>query len=186
MIGYLEGKIISVQKNNLIILVNGVGYRVFVSERISSKLTINDVSSFFIYTHVKEDQLSLFGFKTEAELTLFEMLLSVSGIGPRSASLIISAAGAEKILASIRKADIDFFMEIPGLGKKTAQKIIVDLQSKVGKISELDLDQGENTDLEEALMNMAFSKQEAKHMAKGINKDLPLKDKLKLSLKVKK
>ena len=116
----------------------------------------------FIYTHVREDTLDLYGFSTKDELELFKLTLTVSGIGPKTALLVVDK-GVGKVEQAIKNADTDFFTTVPRLGHKNAQKIIIELKNKLGGLKELDLtsENGESTQAIEALRNLGYTRQEA-------------------------
>lgn len=122
---------------------------------------------------MREDQLSLFGFLDQNSLDIFSLLLSVSGIGPKIALAIESVANPAKIKSAIQAADVDFFTAIPGLGKKSAQRIIIDLKSKLGELKELDLaEKASHTEALDALKSLGLSAKEAtKAIQKVKNKD---------------
>jgi Holliday junction DNA helicase RuvA len=131
MIGFLSGKIISSKPTQIILDVNGVGYIVNVSISTFEKITGKDVISLYIHTHVREDQFTLFGFYSEAEKEMFEALISVSGIGPKSAQTILSGITVEDLRFAIQTQNLSRLKSIPGIGQKTAERIIVELKSKV-------------------------------------------------------
>lgn len=135
MIAFLHGKPI-VDGNKLIVLVGGVGYDVFVGGKVLSAAAQQQEVELFIHTHVREDALELFGFSSAQDKSLFLLLLSVSGIGPKTA-LLIADQGAEKITVAVQNANVSFFTSIPRVGKKMAQKIIIELKSKLGSLKEL-------------------------------------------------
>lgn len=183
MISYLHGKVIHKDLNYLEIDVNGVGYKVFSKSAFIEGLTFNDVASVFIYTNVKEDDIKLFGFETREDKSIFEILISVSGVGPKTALAILNCASASNIKNAIQNADTEIFTNVSGIGKKVAQKIIVELQSKIGKISELNLKETEDDEIIEALKNLGYSYKESQELSKGLDKNLKIEDKIKLSLK---
>lgn len=162
MLSYLIGKFIDSVSGKVIIEVNGVGYGCFMVESDQSKLVKYRETEVYIYTHVRDDILDLYGFLKKEQLELFEMLLSVSGVGPKSALLVINK-GVEPARQAISKADVEFFTTIPRLGKKSAQRIIIDLKSKIGSLKELELrgDSGETREALDALMVLGFSRAEA-------------------------
>ncbi len=131
MIGFLTGKIHSTNERSCILLVNGVGYRVLSPLSTLMQLKDGDTSSFFIHTHVREDQLSLYGFTTQEELSLFEKLISVSGIGPRSALAMLSTHSPKSLAGAIENSDAEALSHTPGVGKRTAEKIIIELKGKL-------------------------------------------------------
>lgn len=187
MIGMIEGNVKELLGKKLIVMVSGVGYLVSVPPSIIQESKPASKISLFIHTHVKEDALDLYGFTNKPELSLFEMLLSVSGIGPKTAMNILSAGKVTEIASAISRADADFFRGVTGIGKKGAQKIIIDLRSKVGGIGE-DVDFGSSTDRDsviEALKVFGFSERESREALKALPKDKPLslEEKIRHALK---
>lgn len=186
MIGFLSGILHDTDDRGLIISVAGVGYQVIPSASVTNNNTkIGLPIELFIHTHVREDQLALFGFSTKEELKLFELLLSVSGVGPKSALAVLSAGSPDEVRTAIAAADVEFFKSVSGIGKKTAQRIIVDLKSKVGSISELDLSDlgAQHQELFLALRSMGFKPQEFKDAVKLVDSSLPLDKQIKQALK---
>ncbi|MBI3379976.1 Holliday junction branch migration protein RuvA [Candidatus Gottesmanbacteria bacterium] len=170
MISYLEGILKFKGVNNLIIVINGVGYKVFVPADIITSALLDKPASLFIHTHVKEDALDLYGFPTQEDLAMFELFLGVSGIGPKTALNIFSNGKLAKIKEAIVKGDVDFFTTVPRLGRKNAQKIIIELRSKLGSLADLDLtaEGSESKEIIEALKTFGFSQSEAKDALKFI------------------
>ncbi len=136
MIGFLSGNIISIKPTKIVLDVNGVGYLVNISintfENISEKKNI----SLHIYTSVKEDSITLFGFYSETEKEMFELLISVSGIGPKLALSVLSGIQVDDLKTAIEAGDISRIVAVPGVGRKTAERVVLELRSKVDKISE--------------------------------------------------
>lgn len=184
MIGFLSGQIKSKQPDSLILDVNGVGYVVFLPEFVLKNCQTDTQAEFLIYTHVREDEISLFGFGQQTDREIFIQLISVSGIGPRLATAVLShAQGADRVIKSIRNADVDFFTQVKGLGKKGAQRIIVDLKPKLGSLEELKFETETDDDLMEALIGLGFSKKEIQKVTQDIDTNLPLEEKIKQALK---
>jgi Holliday junction DNA helicase RuvA len=187
MIGALKGTILEGIQNPIIVMVNNVGYAVHITETTRITLGAKKEHLFYIHTHVRDDALDLYGFLSKEELAIFELLLTVSGVGPRTA-LLVTAHGFEKIHTAIVQSDVGFFTDIPRLGKKNAQKIIIELKSKLGSLTDLDLtleDSQGSTDIREALLSMGFVKAEVVEVTKKIYdpaKTLPelLREALKL------
>lgn len=142
----------------LIIDVNGVGYAVSITTTTFSKVDWNTLLSLWIYTHVTEQNIELFGFSEIAEQKLFKLLLSVSGVGPTTA-LAICNLGASKITEAVQQANVSFFTKAPRVGKKLGQKIIIELTSKLGSLKELDLQplSSAQSEAQEALLSLGFS-----------------------------
>ncbi len=170
MISYLEGKIKFKGSNYFILLINGIGYKVFVPTDILTNIIPNQDFSLFIYQHVKEDALDLYGFKTSEDLALFELFLGVSGIGPKTAVGIFGIGKIEKIKEAIVKGDVDFFTTVPRLGRKNAQKIIIELRPKLGNLTDIDLTEGsgETKEIIEALRTFGFNTSEARDALNSI------------------
>lgn len=187
MIGYLRGKVMFLDPPHMILDIGGVGYKVHATADILTRFSLGDEASVFTYTYVREDALELFGFSSAADLKLFEYLIGVSGIGPRTAINIFSVGDRESIVGAISSADVGFFSIVPRLGKKNAQKIIIELKTKVGGIAELDLTPEEKKYSDEAvvaLKSFGFTAREAQDALKNIKKDAKTtEDKIRLALK---
>lgn len=165
MIGFLRGLVALRDDPYLIVEASGVGYKVIVPTGVLTKAGGNGQEvSLFTHTHVRENALELYGFLDHSDLKMFEMLLSVSGIGPKTALGIFAIGDAQTIRSAIASADMSFFTTIPRLGRKNAQKIIIELKGKLGSVSELDLsekDARENADVISALRSFGFTNREA-------------------------
>lgn len=136
MIAYLSGKLLEKEANSVIVDVNGVGYEVAIP--LSTFYELGEIGSdvqLRIYTYVREDTLSLFGFKTMREKELFLKLISVSGIGAKSGIGILSGMSADEIINAIRSNNLVRLNSIPGIGKKTAERIVIELRDKINTIS---------------------------------------------------
>lgn len=187
MIGFLNGKVELLQRPFVIIDVNGVGYKVLLPDSVYSKLSLGEKVRIFTYTHVREDELSLFGFLEAEDLGLFESLLTVSGIGPKTALNIFSFGERKDIIEAIVKGDVAFFTSVPRLGTKNAQKIIIELKNKMGSTADLDLSGKalqENAEVVQALKNFGFSTGEAQKAVREVKKDgISTEEKIRLALK---
>ena len=136
MIGYLSGKILEKDANVVIVDVAGVGYEVTIP--LSTFYELGDVGSevnLRIFTHVREDTLQLFGFKTTRERDLYLKLISVQGIGAKSGITMLSGMSADEIVTAIRTNNLARLTSIPGVGKKTAERLVVELRDKIGELS---------------------------------------------------
>lgn len=136
MIGYLTGKIISAKPTKILLDVNGVGYLINISINTFEKIYDRESVSLHIYTNVKEDAINLFGFFTESEKEMFELLISVSGIGPKLAQSLLSGINIDDLKNAILTSDISRIIAVPGIGRKTAERVILELKSKVDNIKE--------------------------------------------------
>lgn len=173
MIGYLSGTA-SMFGDKLLITTGGIGYVVAAPPAVISQLVSsgNEHSSLFIYTHVKEDTLNLYGFASLQDRNLFELVLSVSGVGP-SIALHLVSAGTESLVAAVQNADVTFFKSVPRVGKKLAQKIIIELGSKLGEFNSLELgpEYGLRSDLIDSLTQLGFSEQKVQTAIKSLDID---------------
>lgn len=172
MIAKLTGKAEMLDRDSIILEVSGVGYQVRVPQKLIQKLP----STLFIYSHIRDDAFDLYGFLTKEELQLFKLIISVSGVGPKTGIALIDK-GVEAITQAISRADVDFFTTVPRLGHKNAQKIIIDLKSKLGGLKDLDLtsDTSETKEAINALIGLGFSKNEAREALNQVA-DLPTLD----------
>lgn len=186
MIRSLTGTIQTILFEGIVLDVAGVGYEVLLSSRHISSLVAKQGTEvrICVYTHVKEDALQLFGFESESERELFVLLLSVSGVGPRTALAVLDK-GSEQVVSAIQNSDVAFFQGVPRLGKKTAQKIIVDLQSKLGKIQDLALGPVSSSlrEVQEALVGMGFDQSHVREALLDMDNELDVAQALKLALK---
>lgn len=160
MIAHLRGKIIDYRPGVIILDVQNVGYKISINVNLAVK--IGEERSYYIYEHIREDIYDLYGFSGQYELNLFKNLLSVSGIGPKVALNIVSIADTGKIIKSIETEDLSFFVNIPGIGKKVAAKIILDLKSKISidESAEVIGRSGGTNNVAEALISLGYQKSE--------------------------
>ncbi|NMB81292.1 MAG: Holliday junction branch migration protein RuvA [Ignavibacteria bacterium] len=136
MIGFLSGKIISKKPTKIIIDVGGVGYLVNISISTFEKIADREEVSLYTYLSVKEDALDLYGFYSMAEKEMFELLISVSGIGPKTAQSILSGIQIEDLKEALKTANISRIISVPGIGRKTAERMMVELRDKVESLAE--------------------------------------------------
>jgi len=187
MIGFLNGEVVARDDPYIVIDVGGVGYKVVVANGVLSSISKNTKVKLFVYTHVREDAISLFGFLDSLDLKLFENLISVSGVGPKTAMNIFSIGDREKIIQAIITNDVSFFTSVPRLGKKNAQKIIIELKTKFGSIGDLDLakiDVKENSEVIAALKTFGFSSREVLEAVRSIRGEgKTTEEKIRMALK---
>src|SRR5277367_6091259 len=135
MIGSLRGKLADKRPNQVLLDVGGVGYQVQIPLSTFAALgALHEETTILIHTHVREDQFSLYGFLTAREKQCFELLISASGVGPSLALKILSGMGIEDLVPAIRKSDIAQLVLIPGVGKKTAERLVVELRDKLATV----------------------------------------------------
>ena len=168
MFAKLKGTITDIFSDFIILEVRDVGYRV---ETIQSDFLVGEEKSFFIYTHVRENEIRLFGLNTENQYLLFVDLIGISGVGPKLAQNILKQITFESIMSAIADKNIDTLL-VKGVGKKTAQRIIIDMTSKLenysweGASGQKSLTQEFKTQAQQALVNLGFSKDEIKEIIK--------------------
>ncbi len=170
MIGFLRGVLLQKNPQELLLDVGGVGYRVLVP--ISTFCRLGDQGAqaqLLIHTHVREDQFVLYGFATPTELELFEKLISVSGVGPKVALGVLSGIEAEDLVHAIRGNDVVRLTRVPGVGKKTAERLILELKDKIAGLhvgtAEPPAPSPKRSDLLSALANLGYSSAEADRAA---------------------
>jgi len=173
MISHLSGKLLAQRERLLIIDVHGVGYRVFSTpETIQAVSQMSDVS---LWTHlaVRENALDLYGFATEEELHFFELLLTISGIGPKSALSILSGAGVETLKNAVASGNAAHLTKISGIGRKNAEKIVLELHGKLNAPSESDTaNMQTESDSIAALQSLGYSQKEAREAIKKVPKEI--------------
>lgn len=173
MFAQLSGKIVAVKQGFVVLDVSGVGYKVSVSAYTLGKVAGQSEAVFHIHTHVREDQLALYGFLSEDELDMFELLISVSGIGPKAGLGILSIADPDTIKTAIINKDPSVLTQVSGVGKKTAERVIVELQNKVsapiGKGGSLQLPDHEAL---QALLSLGYNVTEGREALKLVSPDV--------------
>jgi Holliday junction DNA helicase RuvA len=169
MIGSIRGKIILKTEKFLIVETAGIGYKINVSpDTISKAKKLGGEIFLFIHTHVREDTLDLYGFLDYPELEFFEMLIGVSGIGPKGALAILGIASIGTLRKAIGIGDISYLTKISGIGRKTAEKIVIELRDKIGEEKGGSSLQGE-LDALEALKSLGYSQNEAREALKKVS-----------------
>ncbi|SMB95731.1 Holliday junction DNA helicase subunit RuvA [Desulfonispora thiosulfatigenes DSM 11270] len=195
MISYLNGKIIKKELNSSIIVVNNIGYEVFMPNYLMDKIKIDDLIEIYTYIHIREDNWQLYGFSTWEEKDYFTLLLNVSGIGPRVALGIVSNSTINQLNSAIQIENIAYLTKLPGVGKKTAQRMILELKEKINQITiteETTLPMNNyNNGVIEALLALGYQMTEVDKIYPKIIKDNPdsdeaglIKSALKLLAKV--
>lgn len=163
MIGYIEGRVIALRETYLIVNAGGVGYKVAAPRNVLLTLSHGSTASLWTHLAVREDALDLYGFSTEEELKIFNLLHSVSGIGPKSALGILDIASVETLRSAIAEGNAGYLTKVSGIGKKTADKIILELRDKVGlATSESQGALKGDEEALEAMRSLGYSPQEAR------------------------
>jgi len=173
MISLIQGKVISNNGSEVMLLTaGGVGYRIMVSPAAAKKCVVGEEVMLETYLVVREDTLDLFGFGSTAEKGLFKNFLTVGGVGPKTALHLLSLGSVEEITMAIGRGDIDYLTKVSGIGKKTAERIVVELREKVIKGRA----EGDQTpvsdalgDVVDALITLGYSSPEAREAVKKLN-----------------
>ena len=172
MISRLTGKIIEIGEKYVVIDISGVGYKVFCATDTLTSLVENANVSLHTYLAVREDAMDLYGFGSAQEKNFFEMLISVSGIGPKSALVILSTASTDTLAQAIGTGDTSYLTKVSGIGRKTAEKIVIELRDKMrAHTSETKETSGSlrvESDIIEALKALGYSQNEAREALKEI------------------
>jgi holliday junction DNA helicase RuvA len=174
MIYRLEGKLSYIDARFLVVSVGGIGYQVFVtSDLLATLFTKEGVDvSLWTYQSVRENSLELFGFVEREELEFFELLLNVSGIGPRSALGIIGIASIDTLKRAIQSSDTSYLTKVSGIGKKTAEKIVIELRDKFGSEKRETGDLRSETEALEGLKSLGYSQNEARDALKQVDQSI--------------
>ncbi len=189
MIAYLNGKVSSKGLSDAAIDVNGVGYAVYLATEDINKITKNDEVKVYIYEYVREQAYDLYGFLDESTKHFFEQLIEVNGVGPRMALNMLSIGQVEKVKKAVADGDIKYLQQASGVGKRVAERVVVDLKDKVGLSASADatafLQEGQAGEDEaaQALMELGFSSLEATKALHGIDEKLPTEERVKAALK---
>lgn len=169
MIASLRGLVLEKTVNWILLEVGGIGYKLHVSPTSLSKTRQQEEAFFYIHDHIREDAHELFAFPSLADLELFDKLLSISGVGPKSAMTIMGVGSADEIRSAIMKGDLEMLTSVPGVGKKTAQKIILELK---GQLVEPESVTNADKEVVDALVGMGYQAQSIKEVLKFMPTDL--------------
>lgn len=171
MLGYLEGKVSFLGERHIIVDVAGVGYKVFVNADTLKKLTTkHQQPTTKIWTHLyqREDAIELYGFLTQPELEFFETLIGVPGVGPKTALGILNVAPIDTLKRAIASGELSYLTKVSGIGRKTAEKIMVELREKFGKVVSQGPELKEEQDALEALESLGYSAREAREALRQV------------------
>ncbi len=184
MIGYLRGNVLIHDIKWCVIDVSGVGYRVAPSPNAFASMALGKECEVYVYTSVREDALDLFAFQSPHEQEFFEQLLSVSGVGPRSALGILGLAPIDGLRNAIASSDVAYLTKVSGIGKKTAEKIVVELRDKVARgLEVVTFAAQEHTDLIDALQSLGYGLPEIRNIVPQVGSG-STQEKLKTALRL--
>ena len=177
MISYVKGTVAYIRNDCIVVDNNGIGYNIQVSSSTASAVVMEKEVQIYTYMNVKENELSLFGFLTKEELNMFNLLISVNGVGPKSAVAMLGALSPSQLALAIATEDIKALSVGQGIGKKIAQRIALELKDKVGAdtittgvelVQKVDVATGERAEALSALMALGFTKNEAENAIKAV------------------
>ncbi len=183
MISYLEGKVLYISTNYIIVNVAGVGYKVFAVPELLTKPIGEDIQV-FTYHKSSDDGQALFGLPNIETLHFFELLMTVSGIGPKSALGIVSTSDLQILKQAIANQDTAFFSQMGGIGKKTAERIIVELKDKIDLLPSGGTSASTNSDVFDALVGLGYSTHEVRQIIAEVDTSAPTELQLKQALKL--
>jgi holliday junction DNA helicase RuvA len=180
MFAFLRGVVAAKTLDQIHLDVNGIGYELFVPDTVHRRLTPEQTVTVLTYCHIREDSFQIFGFLRDEEKSLFMMLLSITGIGPKVALSFLSALSPADFGQAIKNSDVTAITKVPGVGKKTAQRVVLEMKAKMGQDAQLsailgedaELDDGGSDDVQAALMALGCTPIEAKKSAVKARKDL--------------
>ncbi len=186
MIASLRGTVTAKELNSLVVETSGVGYRVLATPGVIAEAQIGAAIFLHTYLQVREDAMILFGFSTHAEQEFFELLISVSGVGPKMALTVLSAGNAELVQDAIAAGDAAVFTKIGGVGRKTAEKIIVELKDKVGALGygKAGSVAGGSDMIFAALEQFGYSQKEIKDILPKLDHAAPTEERIRQALKL--
>lgn len=185
MIAKLKGTVTLKDEKSAVLDVAGVGYRVFMTKQALLSLKTETTADLWTHLSVKETALEIYGFREKSDLDFFELLISISGIGPRSALGILNISTAESLRRGILEGDIAYLTKVSGIGKKTAEKIVVELRDKLGVQGENETSVKEDVEVIEALKALGYSTEEARGGLRKISSETQgVAEKIKAVLKI--
>ncbi len=182
MLAYIKGEVIAISEKYLIILNAGLGYKIFVGDKTLLPIKLGQDLELFIHQFIREDKNELYGFATQDELDFFELLISVSGVGPRSALAILDLDSLENIKSAISSGDHKYLSQVSGIGAKTAKKLLLELQDKLHDAGMAHAQY--SSELADALEALGYKKGEIRKTLQRIDKGKNLEDQLKEALQL--
>lgn len=185
MIAYIKGKVIDKGEKHLVIETMGLGYKVFSSLETLEEIVLGTETSLWTHHAVREDAEDLYGFKDKTELRFFELLIGISGIGPKSALGVLSVASVTSIKKAVFSKDPSYLVQVSGIGKKMADKIVLELKDKLEKEDgDSYAVSREETDALEALKSLGYNQKDAREVLRDLPTSLSTKEKIKEALKI--
>ena len=187
MIYSLSGRVAEKNGQFAVIEVGGIGFKVFSTQGNLTALPLSEDVHIFCHYYLREDSASLYGFLAAEELRIFEMLIAISGIGPKSALGILNVASPDKLLAAIKEGRVELLTKVSGVGRKTAERVILELRGKIESPQgeELVRAMESDADIEDALVNLGYGRPQIREAVKKIDpRFVKLEDRLRATLKI--
>jgi Holliday junction DNA helicase RuvA len=192
MIATLKGEVTKKYRDQIVLECGGVGYGLFVTFEDFGALELDSKVKLYIYEHIRENAHDLFGFRSPETKKLFELLLSVNGVGPKMALAILSIANVAQVKQAIASGDTKFISQATGVGKRVAERVVVDLKDKVGLVASDDAtgflaipSGNSNDEALQALVTLGYSVQDAAEALNGIDEELSTEERIKQALKTR-
>lgn len=184
MIGRLRGEVVHIGGESVLVEVGGVGYEIHTSPRTAAGLgSPGDEVTVHTHLHVREDAMVLFGFTSASDRDLFRVLLGAQGVGPKVALAMLGVFSADGLRRVVATEDVDGLTAVPGIGKRTAQKIVLDLKPKLAA-AEADVVESDSSQVRQALEGLGYSASEIREAVSGLDPDVPVAEQIRTALKV--
>lgn len=188
MLHYLNGRIISKKENNFILETGGFGLKIFTSlNSLKDIPSAGELAKVFTHLHIKEDAWDIYGFSEQLELDFFEKLLSVNGVGPKTALNILNIDTAERLMAAINEGRVDLLTKASGIGKKTAERVVIELKGKFAQIGSEEITGAmeSDSDIIEVLFGLGYTKMQAKQAVSKVDPKIKkIEDRIRGALKI--
>ncbi len=174
MLIWLKGKIEYKNEKTIGLEINNLGYEIFVNDFLLNKIKIDQEQKLYVHLYLRENTLELYGFETKEELDFFRELISISGIGPKSALAILSLVQLKELKKAVSRGDITFLTKVSGIGKKTAERVVLELKEKIKKIKDESIRYESETDGQvlDALVNLGYSVVEARRALRELPEEI--------------
>lgn len=186
MIGRLNGIVAALESDRLIVDVNGVGYEVVMTAKALAAFPVGESATIFTHLYVREEIMMLYGFPNRVDRDLFRVLLSVSGVGPKVALAVLGVMSGDALRRAVATEDVDAFVQVPGIGKRGAQKILLDLRPRLADLEADVLDAATGTDVvsvRQALETLGYSNAEIRDVLPSIDRSKPIAEQVREALR---
>lgn len=184
MIGRLSGQVVAVRSESIILDVNGVGYEVAMAPKAIAGMPVNEPHTIHTHLQSREDGISLYGFPTEADRDVFRILLGASGVGPKVAMAMLSVFSADALRRVVATEDVDALTQVPGIGRRTAQKIVLDLKPKLADLEADVLEGGApSAQVRDALESLGYSPAEVRGVLPHLDDSAPVTEQIRQALR---